>query len=93
MHAQLKILFVFSTAECAAPVPPTNGMVQSSGVSVGDAAAYSCDQGSELIGTVLAICTQIDSDSAVFAPSAPLCARKFEGWGYCGYNTRWVSRG
>ena len=64
---------------CTNPSSLNNGVVISTGNSVGDTAIYTCNHGFELIGTALATCTQARSgDSASFLPvDPPTCQRMY----------------
>ena len=63
---------------CLSPSSPSNGVVTSTGNSVGDTATYTCNTGFELIGQAVATCTQAtDGNSASFSPTQPICLRKF----------------
>lgn len=52
-------------------------MVTVVGDSVEDTATYACDDGFEVVGDSVTMCTQIDTDSAAFSPAPPICRRKF----------------
>ena len=66
-----------SAALCSDPVDIEDGMVTSTGTSVGDTATYSCDSGFELIGNDTRTCTQVDANVARFQPFLPFCSREF----------------
>ena len=67
----------YSAALCFDPVTIDNGMVTSTGASVGDTATYTCNLGFELIGDATTTCTQVDANSAAFVPQPPVCRREF----------------
>ena len=64
-----------STALCPDPTDLVNGMVTSTGNSVGDTATYTCNSGFELVGNATATCTQMNMNSTVFSP-IPECRRE-----------------
>ena len=68
--------YTTSLAQCATPTAPAFGNVVSTGVSVGSGAAYSCDDGFELVGAFGATCTSVDPDTSEFSPAPPTCERK-----------------
>ena len=65
-----------STALCLDPPDIVNGTVTFTGNSVGDTATYTCDPGFELVGNASVTCTQVDVNSAAFAPTVPVCRRE-----------------
>ena len=67
----------YSAALCPDPVDIDNGTVTFTGNSVGDTAAYTCNQGFELIGGATTTCTQVNANSAAFQPAAPSCRREY----------------
>ena len=67
---------LFSTALCTDPPDVMNGTVTFTGNTVGDTATFTCDPGFELIGNASVTCTQVDVNSATFAPTVPVCRRE-----------------
>ena len=65
--------FILSVALCPTLGNPANGMVALSGTSVGDTAAYTCNDGFELVGAPLLNC-QADG---TWDDSPPMCRREF----------------
>ena len=68
---------IFFVALCPDPAAIVNGMVTSTGTSVGDTATYTCNSGLELIGDATTTCTQVNANSAIFSPNPPSCRRKY----------------
>ena len=66
----------FFAALCSVPADPANGAVTYYGLSEGDIAAYTCDEGYTLVGNNTATCVVIDDDTAVFLPDVHTCERK-----------------
>ena len=78
-YTQFKFTFLHcssSTALCLDPPDVIDGTVTFTGNTVGDTATYTCDPGFELIGNASVTCTQVDVNSATFAPAAPVCRRE-----------------
>ena len=67
----------YSAALCPVPDDIDNGIVTSTGASVGDTATYTCNPGFELIGDATTTCTQVDVNSAAFSPQPPVCRREY----------------
>ena len=65
-----------SAALCPGLVDIDNGMMTSTGNSIGDTATYTCDMGFELIGSVTTTCTRVDVNFAIFKPAPPSCRRE-----------------
>ena len=65
-----------STAQCLDPPDIVNSTVTLTGNSIGDTATFTCDPGFELIGNASVTCTQVDVNSATFAPTVPVCRRE-----------------
>ena len=68
---------IHSVARCPIPIAPFRGNVMVTGESVNNTATYSCSPGFEIVGTIMATCTEIDENNATFLPEPPTCRRKF----------------
>ena len=65
------------------PTDPVNGTVTYDGLSEGDIAAYTCEEGYTLVGNDTATCIVIDNDTAVFFPDVHTCERKWRHNNLC----------
>lgn len=71
-------IFIMLIAICDTPTDPANGVTTFFNIiiSIGDAVAYTCNNGFEIAGSALAICTELSSTAAELQPGPPTCDRK-----------------
>ena len=62
---------------CSAPSDPSNGMVTTTGLSIGADATFTCDSGFEVDGDEVTTCTRTGPSTAEFTPDSPICSRKY----------------
>ena len=63
------ISYTFTASQCPNPIPPSNGAVTVSGLSIGSTASYTCLPGFNMVGMATRQCQQ----DATWSNSAPMC--------------------
>ena len=73
----------YSAAQCVHPGAPANGDVLVTGLSLGDTATYTCEEGFGLVGEETATCVELDANSAAFSSESPICLGMGIQWNLC----------
>ena len=70
------LLWLYCTGFCEDLVPPANGSVEITGLSVGSVATYSCMEGLELNSTAVRTCL----DDGSWSGTEPACSMLQTNW-------------